>query len=27
VAEKYLEKGFVNAQALLGGMTAWKEAG
>jgi len=27
VAEKYLEKGFVNAKALLGGVNAWKEAG
>jgi rhodanese-related sulfurtransferase len=27
VAEKYQEKGFVNAKALLGGVKAWQEAG
>jgi len=27
VAEKYQEKGFVNAKALFGGVKAWKEAG
>jgi rhodanese-related sulfurtransferase len=25
VAEKYQEKGFVNAKALLGGVDAWKQ--
>jgi len=27
MAEKYHNKGFVNAKALLGGVKAWKDAG